>query len=477
MLIARFTTSLSILARHPRLDQAADIVVKAAALLAFMLVVSAYAALPTLPSYGHDEAHYHFYYRFALIDDGRWLNYLLHNVLRAIPLPLWSLVYLSSWWLLLYRVARGCAFDLPFAALVASTTLLASPFLEISLWPATVVPALALAGLALWMQARGIAYQVIYVVTGMLIFGALQTLYFVLPLLFLRQFLDTAQPARARWLLLFKHLSWWVAGAVAGVIVMCLMLWPLAGIWFPQPAPWRNVQPVVDGASLLASVRYVSTNFSILLELLLRNGGVTWGFIQICAIVALLRARPLLAQAPALLLLCAVLISFFVFSIPFAPAIHMRSLVAMAAVVVLGLAILMGQSALGRILGAVLLLKMALNYAELCRQYLETHRAETAVYVKELRDLFPGYPMAYTAVALYGTMDPAQPEARRFNDTAQMHPLLASLGIAEILDCRIPARCDNVGVGGEPISVLPFAGGQLELSVDAANIAIIRFRE
>ena len=485
----RFQKHLMAVAGYSRLDITADVVVKAAALIASFLMVAGYFALLTLPVYGHDEAHYHVLYRFALIDDGRWLNYLMLDFLRRVPLFIWSVLYLVTWWALLYRLARACTLDTAFAALAASTLLAASPFLEISLWPATVVPAVSLVLLAGWMHARGIAYPVIYIVSGVLLFGALQTLYFLLPLLFAQQFLDATVPARVRLLLLFRHMLWWVGGSIAGVLVMSLMLWLLADIYFPQPAPWRNTRPVVDLASLFENIRYVATNFALWLEQLLRNGGVTWGFILTCAGVALLRARPLFAQAPALLLLLAVLISFFVFSIPYAPAIHMRSLVAMAAVVVLGIGILVGRSAIGRIIGAVLLLKMAHYYALKCEVFLENQRDETAFLLGKMQDLFPGYPMAYPALVLDGTVDPTRPEARRFNDSSLMHPVLASLGAIEVLDCRIAARCNLLDLSlGVPIAEVPFADGRLELlelpipdrtlelTTGPTTIALIRYR-
>jgi len=471
-------TSLLTVSRHRYVDTAADLMVKAAAILAFLFLLAGYRVLPSLPVYGHDETHYYPSFHFKLIEDGRWLNYLLHDFLRSVPLPIWSIVYLALAWLLFYRLARSYAFEVAYAALVASTIVVASPFLEISLWPATVVPALLLGLLALELHARGVAYQVIYLVSGMLIFGSMQTLYFVLPLLFLPQFFDTSQPARARWQLLFSHMCWWVAGSVAGVLVICLMLWLLSGTFFPQPAQWRNTHAVVDLASLLENIRFVIVNFFTLLETLLRLGGVGWNYIIVAAGIALLRSRTALAQVQTGLLMGAVLVSFFAFSIPLAPVILARSLIAMVAVIILFVALLPGRTALGRMLGAGLLLILSLNFSAQCQLYLERHKAETSAFLDKFRQLYPGYPQDYGIVALYGTMDPAQPEARRFNDPFVLHPLLITLGAHTYLDCRIvPSRCGPVGVAGEPLNVIPFANGQLEFAVDAANVGIFRYRE
>jgi hypothetical protein len=471
-------TSLLTLSRHPYLDTAAGIVVKAAAILAFLFLLAGYMWLPMLPVYGHDEMHYYPSFYFKLLEDGRWLNYLLHDMLRSVPLPLWSIVYVSLAWLLFYRITRLYAFDVAYATLVASTIVLAYPFVEIALWPGTVVPVLLLGLLAIGLQARGVPYQVIYLVSGILIFGSMQTLYFVLPLLFVPQFLENSQSPRARWQLLFSHMCWWVGGSVAGVVWMSLMLWLLAGTFFPQPAQWRDIHPAVDWASLLENIGYVIVNFFSMLEILLRLGGVTWGFILVVAAIALLRSRALLEKVQALLLLLAVAVSFFAFSIPLAAVILPRSLIAMAAVMVLFVAILPGPTPLGRMLGTVLLLKLGYSFSAQCQDYLELHKTETATILHKLEELFPGYPQAYGTVALYGTMESDQVEANRFNDPWRMHPYLITLGVHTYLDCRIiPSRCENVGVAGEPITVVPFANGRLEFSVDAGNVGIISFRE
>jgi len=478
MLNDRYMTALLAISRHRSLDTAADIVVKAAAILAFLYLLAGYMLLPTLPVYGHDETHYYPSFYFKLVEDGRWLNYLLHDLLRSVPLPLWSIAYLALAWLLFYRLARSYTFDAAYAALVASTIVVAYPFLEISLWPATVVPALLLGLLAIELQARGVPYQVNYLVSGILIFGSMQTLYFVLPLLFLPQFLANSQPARARWQLLFSHMCWWVAGSVVGVLALCLMLWLLSGIFFPQPAEWRNTHPAVDLASLLENIRYVIVSFFSLMEALMRLAGVGWGFLVVVGGIVLLRARAALAQVQTVLLMFAVLISFFAFSVPLAPVILPRSLIAMVAVVVLFVAFLPGRTAPGRMLGAALLLLLSQNFSAQCQIYLQKHKAETSAFLNKFQQLYPGYPQDFGVVALYGTMDPAQPEALRFNDPFVMYPLFISLGAHTYLDCRIvPSRCGPVGVAGEPINVIPFANGRLEFAVDAANVGIFRYSE
>ena len=473
-----FVAPLLALSRHPLLATVADHAVKAAALLSLLFLLAGYMLLPTVPVFGHDEMHYYPYFDFKLREDGRWLNYLLHDFLRSVPLPLWSVLFVSLSWLLFYRIARIHAFEVAYAALVASTIVLTTPFLEISLWPGTVVPVLLLGLLATELRARGVSHRVVYMLSGLLMFGSMQTLYFVLPLLFLPQLFASSTSAGERWKLLASHMCWWVGGSIAGVLCMSLALRLLGGTFLVQPAEWRNINPAVDLETFQQNLSYVTERFFLILGQLRRAGGVGWSFVLAIAVVVLLRLRTLLTQLPAWLLLLAVLVSFFAFSVPLAAVILSRSLIAMTAALVFAVAILPGRTAPGRLLGTALLLTLAYNFSALCQDYLKTHDAETATLLGKLEALFPGYPKAYGTVALYGTMDAEQPEADRFNDPYRMHPFLITLGVHTYLDCRIvPSRCEQVGAGGAPLAEVPFGNGRLEFAVDSENTGIISFRE
>jgi hypothetical protein len=462
--------------QHPRFAQAADFALKAAAMLALVYVVSGYLKLPTLEVFGNDEPHYFVSVHFQFVEEGRWLIYLLHTFLRSVPLPIWSLLYLALFWFVFYRISRIATLDLPLGALVASVLVLSTPVLEMSLWPASFMPALVLTCLALAMHARGVRYLVIYVVSGVLMFGAVQTLYFALPLLFLPQFLDTSQSARVRSDLFFKHMLWWMVGAIAGVLCMSLMLRLLADLWFPQPASWRRANPVDDLDSLRSNLGMTLDRFRFFLFRLLSLGGMTSSLIYAMLAVVLLRVRELRSQAPAVLLLFAVLYSFFAFSVPLGAMIQQRSLLAMAMAVIIGFALLPGPSAAGRLFSALVLLNFANHYSTQAQIYLGTHRTETTAFVDRLNELFPGYITPYFALALEGTIDPVHPEARRFNEPSLMHPIIMALGTREFMDCRIPSRCDRIRERGAPISSVPFAGGHLELSVDSGNIGIVSYK-
>lgn len=456
----------------------AEYFVRFAAMLATVLFLSAFSALPGLPVFGHDEVHYYSDFSLKLSEDGRWLNFLLHDFLRSIPPGTWASLFLALSWLLFYRLSRSLSFDAAYAALVASTVLLANPFVELALWPATAFPAVAILLAVSLLIERGMSHPLAYLLSGVLIFGTMQTFYFLMPLFFLPQFIQGTGSGESRWSLVCSHVFWWVAGSVVGVLVMSLVLWPVTGHFGPQPAEWRLTHPIQNATDLARNILYVSESFVQHVERLLRIVGVTYvnavWFLLALLLAALLGARHLLASRQALLLLAAVLVSFFVFSIPLAPVIEQRSLVAMAAAGVLLVAFLPGSSALGRVLVVLLLLKISHGFSVRGEFYLGRHETETAFFYEKLQALMPGHPMTYSAIALYGTMDPGKLEARTFNDPSRMHPIVIALRAPEYLDCRLESRCDRVGTGRR-LAVLPFVNGQLEFSVDDANVGIVRY--
>lgn len=452
--------------------------VRLAAWLATGLLLSTFAGVPGFRVFGHDEIHYYQDILVSLGEDGRWLNFLLDDFLKSIPLRTWALLLMVAFWALFYRLTRSFGFDTAYAALVASTILLAYPFAEQILWPATAMPAVVILLIASLLVKRGVAYPVIYMLTGVLIFGTLQTLYFLVPLFFWGQFLVSGtQAGERRWSLLFSHMCWWVAGSVAGVLVMSFLLWPMTGHFGPQPAAWRLTSPIQDVAGLIRNINYASDAFVVQLERFLRFGGVTWGFIIIVGLAVLVRIRALLALHHAMLLLAAVLLSYFVFSIALAPLIQQRSLVAMATSVMLFMALFPGPSVMGRVFGTLLLLKMGYAFSVSDQTYLRLHETETSHVYEKLQQLIPGQSINYFAIALYGTMNSDSPHASFFNDPSRMHPVFMSLYAKKYLDCRQDSRCDAQVGTGKQLSEMPYGSGRLEFSVDEGNIGIIRYVE
>jgi hypothetical protein len=451
-----------------------------AALMALALLGSAYAVLPAIEVFGHDEVHYYSApeFWFKLGEDGRWLNYFLHDFLRSLPLWTWVALLLVTTGTLLFHLARSLGFSPAQAALPAAAILLAPPFVEQSLWPATTIPAIVVLLLAQTLIARGVAEWRVYLFAGVLGFGTLQSFYFLMPLLYLGRFL--AVPAGAKpWLLFVRHMIWWVLGAVAGVLVMSVILWLWTGRFGVQPAEWRQTQPVRDAGGLVRNILYVLDAFRVQTALLLQQAGADkrWFGLAVLALLAV-RARSLPGVLPAGLMLVAVAASFFAFSVPLAPIIQSRSLVALAAAFVLALALLPGKAAGARLIGMLLLLMVSYCFSLSGHAYLTKHREDTAFFYYKLQQALPAPPRSYAAVALFGSMPPGTAHAFVFNDASLMRGVMSALGVPAYWDCRqgTDERCQ--GLAGLPAQATQLlAGGQLAITVTSDNVAVLNYQE
>lgn len=449
-----------------------------AALMGVVLLVSVYAVLPQLEVFGHDEVHYYADLSFKLGEDGRWLNFFLHDFLRAIAPGIWAVLFLGASWAVLFRTAQALGVNSAYAVLVASVILMSAPFVEQSLWPATTFPAIVVLLLAKFLADRKVPFALVYVIGGVLSFGTVQSFYFMLPLFFLSQFMTAHGRERVSWQLLAMHMIWWVAGAIAGVLVMSSMLWFLTGHFGVQPAEWRATQPLHDFAGLVRNLHYVLNVFRIQLIAMAQQvgDGIIWVLFAVI-ITGVLRVRSLINTLPALLLLAAVAASFYAFSTPLAPVIQTRSLVALAAAVVLFCAVLPGSSLPGRLLGSIVLLVIGFGFSRSGQAYLQQHQEQTVFLYEKLQQVMPGYPRSYAAVALFGTMEAEAPEATIFNDTPRMHGVIQAIGVSDYWDCRagMDSNCASI-TPVEPVTTLALAGGYLAFFLGEGNVAVIRYQ-
>lgn len=447
--------------------------------LSILFLISAYQAIPTLASFGHDEVHYYTSFYFKLGEDGRWLNYFLHGFLRKISAHAWAAFFLVASWMLFFRLAISLEIKTGYAALVASTALTALPFVEQSLWPATTAPAVIVLLICSLFVHRNIAYPIIYVFAGTLIFGTLQSFYFLLPLFFLKDFLLPTSDGKNLWKLLFSHLFWWVVGAVAGVLVMSSMLWVLTGHFGVQPADWRRVQPIHDFHGVIRNVLHAIHAFSTYSVQLAKSTGAdrAW-FIYCIAAIIIVRFRSLTKSTAVALLIASVGAAFFVFSIPLAPIIQSRSLIALSTAFIVAIILIPGRTVIGQIVGAILLLTVNYNNSANAADYLRKHQSVSNFYQQKIQQLLPAPIESYSAIALFGHMDGSTRIAQTFNSPPLMHGIIYAMGAKDYQDCRqgLDSRCNEIE-SKNIIAKIALTEGELSLSIDEKNVANIRYQQ
>lgn len=450
-----------------------------AALLSLLLVISAYVGFPNLHVFGHDEVHYNTYYKLKLLQDGRWLNYLLRDFLASVDVSAWFLIYIASHLLLIYRLSRLAGASVAISFLVSAVVTISPPVVEQSLWPATAFPAIAILIAAEVFVRKGIAPWVVYMVLGVLLFGSMQNYYFLVPLLFLRQFLSDSVSGKLAWMLVARHMGMWVLGAVLGTLVMSFALLLLAGHFGPEVGAWRQPQPVKDLASLLHNILYVSNSWLSSLKAIYvasRVGGVILGMVVVAFLGVFVWKFKRGIQLFFLLLMVA--FAFHAFSIPLAPIITMRSLIAMVAAVVFSLALLARSGRLASMAISVLLLFGGVGFQLESRSFFNKQADSVGFVFTKIGQILPMPAANYSTILIDGRMQAGSAVADVFNNSYLMASVVKALGARNYLDCRSAAadKC-LVSVGRSVDSSISVDTGRLDFYALDKGRALIIYSE
>lgn len=420
-----------------------DWVVAIFGLVAFFLFLRTYLPLAGLTVYGHDEVHYYDDFLFKLKEEGRWINFLSHGVLRWIPLQVHVILFLLCTWGFCFFISYQFERDLWFSVLTASTLSLGVPFVLQSLWPATLLPSNLALMLLCYLAWRGTSAAIVYVIGGTLLFGMMQNYYFALPLLFVGRFQLDSIGTKA----LFAHVGWWILGSVCGVLVSISAVYLITGQLGIHPAEWRQTHPARDLAGLIRNFESVGTVLLVQFRHLwiAAAGAAGLAYFSLTVLLVALRWRAILANWRIFLILLASGLGFFVFSIPLAPIIETRSLTALSCATFLFVFVFcIPRRGVVRLLVAAMLLWAAGVLSHLGFQYIEAHDQNTVAIRDRINDLLPADRIP-RKIAIFGKLDSSDRYARTYNEPPLLRPIVLSMGAAEFWDCRVPSHgCKKV---------------------------------
>lgn len=440
--------------------------------LAFLY--STYEQLFRMQIFGYDEAKYSKDFSFKLVEDGRWLNHILLDILRLISLKFWAIFYVTGLFYVMYRIAFNAFNNITLAVAVASAVMVTTPYVHQSMWPATSSIGVIVFLLLLELQRRGISRLLIYLISGILFFGTLQSFYFLVPLIFIGEFIDENKVGKN--IDLIYHLLYWVLGAVVGVLFMSVMLWLMIGNFGVRPAAWRRIQPILSFQDLIRNINYVFLEFQQkITSLSLVLGSYFWGA---WILVILINIRKnIFVNLSALMLIVIIGISFFVFSIPLAPVIQERSLFALsAAFVFLVVLSTWGGAGFIKILALILLMYCTYKYSLVGMSYLEEERLQNNHIYQKIEAGMPKSVLAYKGVIQFGVAGGASNEAKAYNSAPIMHGLFYAMNFKEYKKCdsKIDFFCKSIKLESD-ISIVKFADGNLIFNENKDGWLIIRY--
>ncbi len=255
-----FPVSSSI-SKMSRLDRIAWTVVS---LLSVVTVFNLYISM--LGNVPHDELIYLSSYSQKLLEEGRWIIFILFDVLRTIP-PVISVSLCNVFlFIFAYKVGRASNVDTWCAIIFGLLALNIPHFTMLFKWSMTILPAsIILAILALGHQ-RYARYQ-FTLIAGILMFATYPGFYFLVPLLFIRQ-LD-----QENWSSFVKFISVWILGYVLGYAFAQLFVYTVTTLFTESPmffhiAEWRNPKPMTDLSSMLENITRSTEEFKMNLQYL-----------------------------------------------------------------------------------------------------------------------------------------------------------------------------------------------------------------
>jgi len=181
--------------------------------------------------------------------EGRWLNYLLFDVLQFIPGHLaWflNLIFIGVGF---YLVSKELGFSALHSSIFTLCCIMFPGLHEQNTWPVTSLPASVLFLIAVMAITR-----ISWLLTpafGILFFATIPSLYFILPLAILKNYEDKSWRG---FLAMAGKGVLWGFGMIAGYLVSAFYNWQKFGMFGFEVASWRDPHPAHDLASLSANV-------------------------------------------------------------------------------------------------------------------------------------------------------------------------------------------------------------------------------
>lgn len=192
----------------------------------------------------HDALIYYDSYGWKLREEGRWLNFLVFAVLKAIPPHLGLLASLAA----LFYFSYICAISVTSrknALVFALCTLHILPFYSLAGWPLTPLPSYLLLAAAAFLSLK-LDFRILFPLFGILFHGSFNNFYNLLPLLFLGRLWQNK-------IKLTPLLCYYVLGFLAGFCVAEAMTFLATGQAI-QIAAWRFPNPIHSLTDLALNV-------------------------------------------------------------------------------------------------------------------------------------------------------------------------------------------------------------------------------
>ncbi len=298
-----------------------------AALLALLLLID----VSQLRVWQHDSAYYDLSSYFIKVKyEGRWMNPYLSIVFSKLNGHFNFFLCISAIFWFFFVSANRYLKNPSYAFVFAALCIQVSPLTNHLMWPALMVPVMALLMIASWAVNK-LSIYVFYVVFGILLFATGSVAYYLLPLLHLPLLQKGSLSENLKFLLL-KLLPAWAIGFIVGYIVMLLAVYLFT--WYYYDAPqigltmraWRLPNPIVDFSSFYENVSRSLSYLHAYADLFFESN---WTYLIALIAIIIGFSTVKMSQGLPLALIClAIVIAHYVITIPVGIRISQRTVIA-----------------------------------------------------------------------------------------------------------------------------------------------------
>jgi len=328
-------------------------------------------------------------YWSKLVSEGRWLNFLLIDLIEAIPGWVHLIICLGCMGWFVGSVSISYGSRRLTAACIAGLVLISPPFWGQLMWPGTSAPGLVLLAASPWI-ARRLPPLAFFTLMGALFFGVLTWPYYLTILLY-RDWFKSRRDA-------LKIILIWVGGFAFGFLVLKIMMYVFTGTGTIEIAAWRQPNPADSlsdlGLNALTRVYYLSG----LIEAFFPN---VWVFATFVAMFAIRIQNEGLVRAYGMLVLAGlVVLSHFAATLPIGIRIDSHSL----AFAYVGLIVLVLAQATPRLMDRALWVSAAaaigVAQVDQLTADLDHYREVRAQWSARLVEVVPGAPEDFAGIML-----------------------------------------------------------------------------
>lgn len=207
----------------------------------------------------HDSAFYFANYIGKLKEEGRWINYLLFNVIREINPIVSILIHMLCLGYFSYKISNNIVKDEKISFMFSLAVISIPNFYSQIVWPVTSLPAFLFLFFLPYLSSKLSKIQ-LFLISSIIFFGTFSNYYFLLPLIYLPEFYSKEFSKENLIKFLKEIILPWVICFLIGYISANIITYLITGQLITL-ASWRKATPINSISQLVKNFEKISNYF------------------------------------------------------------------------------------------------------------------------------------------------------------------------------------------------------------------------